>query len=100
MQVVDPGVVTAVVNTGDDAVINGLAISPDIDTVVYTLAGAIDPERGWGLGGETWNTMTALERYQATRPAGSAAATRGSASATATSPPTSIAPPASPRGRR
>ena len=69
VQVVDPASVTAVVNTGDDAVINGLAISPDLDTVVYTLAGAIDPERGWGLGGETWNAMAALERYQAS-PAG------------------------------
>ncbi|MFM8265795.1 MAG: 2-phospho-L-lactate transferase CofD family protein, partial [Acidimicrobiia bacterium] len=41
--------VTAIVNTGDDAVVNGLHVSPDIDTVTYTLADAIDPVRGWGL---------------------------------------------------
>lgn len=73
VQVVDPSSVTAVVNTGDDAVVNGLAVSPDLDTVVYTLAGAIDAERGWGLAGETWNAMAALARYQAARPPGSAA---------------------------
>ena len=67
--------VVAVVNTGDDCELHGLAISPDLDTIVYTLAGAIDPERGWGLGGETWDAMTALERYQAVRPADSQAAT-------------------------
>ena len=62
------------VNTADDAVINGLAISPDLDTVVYTLGAAIDPERGWGLSGETWNAMDALTRYVAVRPAASDAA--------------------------
>jgi LPPG:FO 2-phospho-L-lactate transferase len=61
--VVDPADVTAIVNTGDDIVLHGLAISPDLDTVTYTLAGAIDPERGWGLAGETWAAMDALERY-------------------------------------
>jgi LPPG:FO 2-phospho-L-lactate transferase len=74
VQVVDPSTVTGVVNTGDDAVINGLAISPDLDTIVYTLAGAIDRERGWGLGGESWNTMDALGRYAAVRPDTSEAA--------------------------
>lgn len=74
IQVVDPADVTAVVNTGDDAIINGLAISPDLDTIVYTLSGAIDRERGWGLGGESWNTMDALSRYVAVRPDGSEAA--------------------------
>ena len=42
---------------------HGLHVSPDIDTVVYTLAGAIDPERGWGLVDETWNAMAQFERY-------------------------------------
>ena len=74
VNVVEPSSITAVVNTADDAVINGLAISPDLDTVLYTLAGAIDPQRGWGLSGETWNTMDALERYNAVRPASSEAA--------------------------
>ena len=41
--------VVGVVNTGDDTVLHGLSISPDIDTITYTLAGAIDPDRGWGL---------------------------------------------------
>ncbi len=57
MQVVDPAELTAIVNVGDDLVLHGLQISPDLDTVTYTLAGAIDPERGWGLAGETWQAM-------------------------------------------
>lgn len=69
-----PERVRAVVNTGDDTVLHGLAISPDLDTITYTLAGAIDPERGWGLAGETWRAMEALGRYADVRPAGSAAA--------------------------
>jgi len=55
--------VTAVVNVADDTELHGLHISPDIDTVVYTLAGAVDPERGWGLRDETWHAMTMFERY-------------------------------------
>ena len=74
VQVIDPAHITAVVNTADDAVINGLAISPDLDTVVYTLAGAIDRERGWGLDGESWNAMDALGRYAAVHPDNSEAA--------------------------
>jgi LPPG:FO 2-phospho-L-lactate transferase len=74
VRVVPPASITAIVNTGDDAVINGLAISPDLDTVVYTLGGAIDPERGWGLGDESWRAMDALERYASVRPPGSGAA--------------------------
>jgi LPPG:FO 2-phospho-L-lactate transferase len=46
--VVDPSELTAVVNTGDDTVLHGLHISPDLDTVTYTLAGAINPTTGWG----------------------------------------------------
>jgi LPPG:FO 2-phospho-L-lactate transferase len=63
VRVVPPADVTAVVNTGDDMVMHGLTISPDIDTVTYTVAGAIDSERGWGLRAETWHAMEALERY-------------------------------------
>jgi LPPG:FO 2-phospho-L-lactate transferase len=51
-----------VVNTGDDFMHLGLHISPDVDTVMYWLAGINDIERGWGLAGETWNFMGALER--------------------------------------
>ena len=57
-----PGSVTAVVNTGDDTVLHGLHVSPDLDTVSYTLAGWSDDERGWGLAGETWTAMAQLER--------------------------------------
>jgi LPPG:FO 2-phospho-L-lactate transferase len=66
--------ITAIVNTGDDTSLHGLSISPDIDTITYTLANAIDPERGWGLQGETWRAMEALQRYVVVRPPGSAAA--------------------------
>ncbi len=65
-QVVDPADVTAVVNTADDLTLHGLRICPDLDTVTYTLAGGIDPERGWGLAGETWAAMEALDRYHGT----------------------------------
>jgi LPPG:FO 2-phospho-L-lactate transferase len=63
-----------VVNTGDDTVLHGLSISPDLDTITYTLAGAIDPERGWGLRDETWRAMEALVRFVPVRPDGSGAA--------------------------
>lgn len=60
---VDPEAITAIVNVGDDTQLHGLHISPDIDTIIYTLAGAIDPERGWGLVDETWNAMEQFGRY-------------------------------------
>lgn len=60
-----------VINTGDDTVLHGLSISPDIDTITYTLAWAIDPERGWGLADESWRVMEALSRYASVRPRGS-----------------------------
>jgi LPPG:FO 2-phospho-L-lactate transferase len=63
LQVVPPSSCTAVVNIGDDVELHGLWVSPDLDTVTYTLAGAIDPERGWGLAGETWHAMESLGRY-------------------------------------
>jgi LPPG:FO 2-phospho-L-lactate transferase len=52
--------ITAIVNTGDDFVHLGLPVSPDIDTLLYTLAGKSDLERGWGRGGETWSFMAAV----------------------------------------
>ncbi|HVE47527.1 MAG TPA: 2-phospho-L-lactate transferase [Acidimicrobiales bacterium] len=63
IDVMDPADITAVVNTGDDIVLHGLHICPDLDTVTYTLAGAINTEQGWGLAGETWAVMESLERY-------------------------------------
>ena len=76
IQVVPASDVVAVVNTGDDTELHGLSISPDIDTVTYTLSGSIDPTRGWGLRDETWRAMGALERFEAVRPDGSSAAPR------------------------
>ena len=62
VQVVSPESVAAIVNTGDDTVMHGLSISPDLDTITYTLSGAVNPETGWGLAGESWEAMAALER--------------------------------------
>jgi LPPG:FO 2-phospho-L-lactate transferase len=59
-RVLPAGDLTVVVNTGDDFEHLGLAVSPDLDTVMYTLAGLDDPMRGWGRRGETWSFMTAL----------------------------------------
>jgi LPPG:FO 2-phospho-L-lactate transferase len=57
-----PGGLTVAVNTGDDFEHLGLRISPDIDTVLYTLGGLANRAQGWGLEGETWNFMEALGR--------------------------------------
>jgi len=63
IDVVAPEDVTVVVNTGDDDEFHGLWVCPDLDSVTYALAGANNPETGWGLAGETFDTMQALERY-------------------------------------
>ena len=63
VRVVDPATVTVVVNTADDDRFHGLAVSPDLDTVTYTLAGAEHPEQGWGLADESFRVMDALDRY-------------------------------------
>ena len=63
VRVVPPEAVTVIVNTADDEVFHGLYVCPDLDTVTYTLAGAEHPEQGWGLAGETFVTMDALDRY-------------------------------------
>lgn len=62
-RVLEPGRLTIVANTGDDFHHLGLAISPDIDTLLYTLSGLADPERGWGRRDETWNFMSALAAF-------------------------------------
>lgn len=56
-----PQDLTAVVNCGDDTVLHGLHISPDIDTIIYTLSDRINPETGWGLRDETWQAMGRLK---------------------------------------
>lgn len=60
MRALPPGGVTAIVNTGDDFTHLGLAISPDIDTLLYTLAGKANAAQGWGREGETWSFLAAL----------------------------------------
>jgi LPPG:FO 2-phospho-L-lactate transferase len=66
VRVAAPGAeITAVVNTGDDVTLHGLRISPDLDTVMYTLGGGIDEERGWGRAGETWTVKEELAAYDA-----------------------------------
>jgi LPPG:FO 2-phospho-L-lactate transferase len=59
------GDVTAVVNVGDDVTLHGLRICPDLDSVMYTLGGGADPERGWGRAGETWAVKEELTAYGA-----------------------------------
>jgi LPPG:FO 2-phospho-L-lactate transferase len=63
VRVVDPASITAIVNTADDVVLHGLHVSPDLDTVTYTLAGEINPDTGWGLRDETWQAMDTVRRY-------------------------------------
>ncbi|MFI5054232.1 MAG: 2-phospho-L-lactate transferase [Acidimicrobiia bacterium] len=65
VQVVAPEDVTVIVNTGDDDWFHGLLVCPDLDSVTYTLAGAQNPDTGWGLASETFATMDALDRYGA-----------------------------------
>lgn len=62
VQVVDPEDVTVVVNTGDDDELYGLHVSPDPDIITYALAGLVDEERGWGLRGDTFGWLEAMER--------------------------------------
>jgi len=63
-QVLPDGQLSAVVNTADDFTHLGLRICPDIDSVLYMLAGKSDPVRGWGVSGESWNFMAALAEWQ------------------------------------
>lgn len=57
--------VTAIVNVGDDVWMHGLRICPDLDSVMYTLGGGIDPERSWGRAGESWSVKEELAAYAA-----------------------------------
>jgi LPPG:FO 2-phospho-L-lactate transferase len=58
---IDPSEITAVVNVGDDLTMHGLTICPDLDTIMYTLAGLNNRELGWGLQGESWRVMAELD---------------------------------------
>jgi LPPG:FO 2-phospho-L-lactate transferase len=59
---IDPGEVTIICNTADDCVFYDLYVSPDIDTIVYTLAGMIDPTKGWGIKDDTFAALEQLRR--------------------------------------
>jgi LPPG:FO 2-phospho-L-lactate transferase len=62
VDVVEPRDVTVIGNVGDDVELLGLHISPDLDSIVYTLAGLNDEERGWGRAGETWNALETVSQ--------------------------------------
>jgi LPPG:FO 2-phospho-L-lactate transferase len=59
---IDPAQLTIICNTADDFVLHGLNISPDLDTILYTLAGLSNPEQGWGLQGDTYAVLNQLEK--------------------------------------
>jgi len=62
-QEMDPADLTIIVNTGDDIVLHGLKISPDLDIVTYTLAGVVDQKKGWGLRAETFHALEHIAAY-------------------------------------
>ena len=63
VQVMDPAEITVISNTGDDVEMFGLHVSPDTDIVIYALAGAVNPETGWGLAGDTFTVIDQLQRF-------------------------------------
>ncbi len=63
VQVADPSAITVISNTGDDVELYGVHVSPDTDIVIYALAGAVNPETGWGLTGDTFNVVDQLQRF-------------------------------------
>ncbi len=62
-EVMNPRALAIIVNTGDDIVLHGLKISPDLDIVTYTLAGIVDPAKGWGFRGETFHVLERLALF-------------------------------------
>ncbi len=62
VRVIEPGELTVIVNTGDDREFYGVHVSPDLDIVTYTLAHQVDPERGYGLAGDTFSVIDGLGR--------------------------------------
>jgi LPPG:FO 2-phospho-L-lactate transferase len=63
VEALDPADVTAIVNVGDDLELLGLAVSPDLDSVLYALTGLADEERGWGRADESWHALDAVELF-------------------------------------
>jgi len=62
-QVIPSEDLTVIVNTGDDTWLYGLRICPDLDTITYTLSGLVNKENGWGIDGDTFQTINAMRRY-------------------------------------
>jgi len=62
-RVIENEPLNVIVNTGDDICLNGLNISPDVDTIIYRLSGVIDKKKGWGLEGDTFNSLNSLEKF-------------------------------------
>ena len=65
---IDPAELTIICNTGDDAIFHGLHVSPDIDTITYTLAGLIDAAKGWGIKDDTFTRAGAAAPISAMTP--------------------------------
>lgn len=63
VRVVSEGELTVIVNTGDDIELYGLHVSPDLDIVMYTLAGIVNEEKGWGIKGDTFHCLEMLQKY-------------------------------------
>jgi len=63
VQVVPAAEVTVIANTGDDVEMFGLHVSPDVDIVIYALAGVVNPETGWGIAGDSFHVVEALQRF-------------------------------------
>ena len=61
--ILGPGELTVIGNVGDDVEVLGLHVSPDLDSVLYALAGLNDEERGWGRAGETWRALEAARQW-------------------------------------
>src|ERR1043166_5744930 len=65
VQEVDPSELTTICNTADDLILHGLNISPDLDTIMYTLAGLSDAAKGWGIEGDTFTALEQLRKFGA-----------------------------------
>ncbi|MHA1298772.1 MAG: 2-phospho-L-lactate transferase [Candidatus Helarchaeota archaeon] len=63
VQIVDPEELSVIVNTADDIELHGLSISPDLDIIMYTLAGIVDESQGWGIKNDTTNCLEMLKKY-------------------------------------
>src|SRR2546427_12798955 len=61
--VADPAEIVAIINTGGDAILHGLSVSPDLDIVMYTVAGLVDQQQGWGVRSDTYNALDMLTTY-------------------------------------